>query len=168
MQKNVIFLMLLVCFPMASYAQESMFKALFMFNFGKYIEWPVQTSNNNFVIGIYGKDEITSELQKLASARKINNKTIVVKTVYSPSDAADANIFFVPETEHGNLDSVIAFFDQKPTLIISEKNGSCKHGSAINYVTQNGKMKYEVCKRNITTHHLNIDQKLIALGIEIN
>ncbi len=69
---------------------------------------------------------------------------------------------------HGNLDNVIAFFNQKPTLIISEKNGACKHGSAINYITQSGKMKYEVCRNNISSHNLNIDQKLIALGIEVN
>ncbi len=167
MQKKAFLLMLLINISIATFSQQSMFKALFLFNFGKYIEWPTQTSNKNFVIGIYGNDEITPELQKLASARKINNKTIIIKTVNSPSEAADANIFFVPESKHGNINNVIAFFKQKPTLIISEKNGACKQGAAINYITQNGKMKYEVCRKNITSHNLNVDQKLIALGTEI-
>ncbi len=168
MQKKAFLLLLLINISIVSFGQQSMFKALFMFNFGKYIEWPAGATNNNFVIGIYGKADITPELQKLASARKINNKTIIVKTVHSPSEAASANIFFIPESKHGELSKVVAFFNKKPTLIISENNGACKQGSAINYVTQSGKMKYEVCRSNITSHNLNVDQKLIALGTEIN
>ncbi len=167
MQKKAFLLLLLINISIVSFGQNSMFKALFMFNFAKYIEWPAGTSNNNFIIAVYGKDDITPELQKLASARKINNKTIIVKTINSPSEAQNANIIFLPESKHGELSKVVAYFNNKPTLIISEKSGACKQGSAINYVTQNGKMKYEVCKYNITSHNLNVDQKLIALGTEI-
>ncbi len=61
-----------------------------------------------------------------------------------------------------------AFFNNKPSLIISDKEGLYLKGSGINYVTSNGKMKYEVNKATIRSHKLNIDPKLISLGIEIN
>lgn len=159
--------LMMICMSLSLAGQQSMFKALFMFNFAKYIEWPIQTSQKEFVIAVYGNDEIITELQKLAKARKINNKTIVIKIVKTPSEAPNANIFYIPPAKSSHLDQISSFFANKPTLIISEKHGACKSGAGINYIMQGGKMKYEISKSNITSHKLNVDQKLIALGIEV-
>ena len=168
MLKRVSFVLLLGLLTLPVPGQQSMFKALFMFNFAKYIEWPNQKTESEFVIGIYGNDDITAELQKLAVARKINNRTIVVKSVKVPSEAPNANIFYIPPQSSSSLDEIISFYAQKSTLIITDKSDLCLKGAGINYVMQEGKMKYEVCKKNILSHNLNVDPKLISLGIEIN
>ena len=157
----------MIASSLSMYGQNAMFKALFMFNFAKYIEWPDQTDQKEFIIGVLGNDEIVSELNKLASARKINNKTIVVKNVKDVKDASDSNIFFIPTSKSSNINNVKTHFANKPTLIICEDAGACFNGAGINYTMQGGKMKYEISKQNIACHNLNVDQKLIALGIEI-
>ncbi len=157
----------MICMSLSITGQQSMFKALFMFNFAKYIEWPNQNSQKEFIIGVYGNDEIIPELKKLAAARKINNRTIVVKSVKNPSEVPNANLFYIPTQASGNIDKVTAYFADKPTLIITNKANLCTKGSGINYITQGGKMKYEIKKANITSHNLRVDTKLIALGIEI-
>ncbi|WP_066631189.1 YfiR family protein [Labilibacter marinus] len=165
--KKKLIAAILVLMTISLSGQQSMFKALFMFNFAKYIEWPKQDSKQEFVIGVYGNDDIVPELKKLAAARKINNKKIVVKTVKNPSEVPDASLFYVPHSSSGNIEKVTSFFAGKPTLIVSDKADLCQKGAGINYVMQDGKMKYEVCKRNLTSHQLNVDPKLISLGIEI-
>ncbi len=147
--------------------QQSMFKALFMFNFAKYIDWPSSSPQDEFIIGIYGNDDIVSELKKLAAARKINNKPIVIKCVKDPSEAKGAHIFYVPQSQSANINKVTTFFNQKPTLIVTDKPSMCSKGALINYITVDGKMKYEVHKQNIMAHNLNVDPKLISLGIEV-
>ena len=87
MLKKGLFMILLLGATLMASGQQSMFKALFMFNFAKYIEWPNQESKSEFIIGVLGNDDIITELKKLAGARKINNKSIVVKSVKSPSEA---------------------------------------------------------------------------------
>lgn len=165
--KKKLIVLIMTLMTLSISGQQSMFKALFIFNFAKYIEWPNQKSQTKFIIGVYGNDDIVTELNKLANARKINNKTIVVKNVKSPSEAPNANIFYISNSKSGNINEVIAFFTNKPTLIVSDKANLCQKGAGINYIMANGKMKYEVCKRNIVSHSLNIDQKLVSLGIEI-
>lgn len=157
----------MIASSLSMHGQNAMFKALFMFNFAKYIEWPDQTNQKEFIIGVLGNDEIVSELNKLAIARKINNKTIVIKNVKDVKDATDSNIFFIPTSKSSNINSVKTYFANKPTLIICEDENACSNGAGINYTTQGGKMKYEISKQNISCHNLNVDQKLIALGIEI-
>ncbi len=166
MKKKLIAVMMILVSLSVS-GQQSMFKALFMFNFAKYIEWPNQTNQNEFIIGVLGHDEIIPELNKLANARKINNKTIVVKSVKDFKDAPNANIFFIPPSKSSEINDVKNYFLNKPTLIICENTNACNKGASINYTLQGGKMKYEISKQNIVSHNLNVDQKLIALGIEI-
>ncbi|GAF05655.1 hypothetical protein JCM21142_104400 [Saccharicrinis fermentans DSM 9555 = JCM 21142] len=149
------------------HGQQSMFKALFMFNFAKYIVWPDQAKQNEFIIGVSGNDAIISELNKLAAIRKINGKPIVIKKVKSPSEAPNANMYYIPASNSGKLSEVTTYFAGKPTLIITNKDNLCKKGACINYVNRNGKLKYEVNQANIKSHQLNVDPKLIALGIEI-
>ncbi|WP_083631321.1 YfiR family protein [Labilibacter marinus] len=167
MLKKGFILLVLVFMTISVPGQQSMFKALFMFNFAKYIEWPASSNQTEFVIGVYGNDEIITELKKLAAARKINNKSIVVKSVKSPSEAGNAHIFYIPPSKSGEIDKVTSFFTGKSTLIVSDKDGLCKKGAGINYVMQGGKMKFEVNKANIIKQKLKVDPKLISLGIEI-
>jgi len=149
------------------FGQQSMFKALFMFNFTKYIEWPNQSSSSEFIIGVFGNDDIVPELQKLAAARKINGKSIIIKSVKTLSEASGSHLFYVPSSKSNQLNEAIEFFNGKQTLLISEDKGACQKGTAINYIMDGGKMKYEICKKNILSQKLNVDQKLIALGIEV-
>ncbi len=165
--KKKLTVLILLCLTLSLTGQQSMFKALFMFNFAKYIEWPNLSNQNEFIIAIYGNDEITPELQKLASTKKINNKPIVVKIVKSPEEASNAQLFYIPESKSGDINSITSFFSNKQTLLVSDKKGACSEGTAINYTMQNGKLKYEICRKNIESHQLKVDQKLISLGIEV-
>ncbi|MCW3807619.1 YfiR family protein [Plebeiibacterium marinum] len=165
--KKRIALLIMVLISISSQGQQSMFKALFMFNFAKYIEWPNINNSDNFTIAIIGTDDINTELKKLSSSKKINNKSIVIKTIKHPNEAADAQIVFIPENKSGNLDQVLSFYETKPTLIITDKDGYCAKGSCINYTLQNGKLKYEISKERISNQNLKVDQKLVSLGIEI-
>jgi hypothetical protein len=166
MKKKLIALVMILM-SLSLTGQQSMFKALFMFNFAKYIEWPNQESEREFIIGVYGYDDIINELNKLAAARKINNRTIVVKKVKSPDEVPNAHLFFIPSGNSDQIEEVTAFYAGKPTLIVSDKANLCKKGAGINYATIGGKMKFEVCKQNIISHDLNVHPKLISLGIEV-
>ncbi len=168
MKKQVFVVLTLFLLSITANAQQSMFKALFMFNFAKYIQWPNHSAKSDFVIAVYGDDDITKELSKLAAARKINNKTLVVKSIKSLDEANNAQILFIPTGKSSNLDGILSHFKNKSTLIITDKEGLCAKGSQINYVNIDGKLKFEISKNNIAAHNLNLDPKLLSLGIEIN
>ena len=166
-KKKKLMVGFMILLSLSLHGQQSMFKALFMFNFAKYIEWPNQAKQSEFIIGVSGNDDIISELNKLAAVRKINGKPIVIKKVMTPSEAPNANIYYIPTANSGQLSKATTYFSGKPTLIITNKDDLCKKGACLNYVNRNGKMKYEVNQANIKSHQLNVDPKLIALGIEI-
>ena len=65
---------------------EYQVKAMFVFNFIKYVEWPETTAGNEFSIGVIGESDITAQLQRIAVQKKVGEKKIVVRKLSVDED----------------------------------------------------------------------------------
>jgi hypothetical protein len=149
-------------------AQNEKFKALFMYNFTKYIEWPVSQRTGDFVIGVLGNSAMVSELNTIASKQKIGSQNIVIK-VFSTADEIDnCNILYLPASKSNQIGAVVNKLTGKAILIISDKAGLASQGAGINYVLDGDKLKYEVNKGSLEKRGLVVSNALLALGIVVN
>ncbi len=164
---KIIFVVLLFTGSFAKAQSNSMFKALFIYNFTKNIEWPVSYNPDNFVIGVFGNSEITEELDKISKKKKANNKTIVVQKFSSIDLVPQANIVFVPISKSGQLKDILAKVKSKPILVITESPGLTQKGSCINFVLVKGDQKFEISKNNILSQGLKVSEELLLLGIKM-
>lgn len=149
-------------------AQNEKFKALFMYNFTKYIEWPAASRSGEFVIGVLGNSALTDELKTIASKQKVGSQNIVVKTFSSVDEIDNCHIIYIPPSKSTQLAAVIAKIGTKPILIISDKNGLAAQGSGINYIMDGDKLKYEVNRGSIEKKGMVVSSALLALGISVN
>lgn len=143
-------------------AQDEKLKAIFIYNFTRYVEWPQK--NGTFVIIILGKSSVVSELQDIATKKKVGNVDIEIKTVASPEEITEGHIVFVTAMKTNELPLIVPKSKEQHMLIISEKANSCKGGSGINFVNNEGKLSFELCKTNIAACGLSVSSNLFALG----
>ena len=54
----------------AAFAQKEKYHSIFIYNFSKYVKWPNEKSNGEFVIGVYGSSEIVEDLKVMAESKK--------------------------------------------------------------------------------------------------
>jgi hypothetical protein len=151
-------------------AQEANYKAysLFVYNFIKYIEWPPESSPQ-FVIGVMGNSPIVSELKSLAAAKKAKGKSIVIKIINSPAEAANCNLLYVPDSKSKYLKDYLAVINNKSILVVSEREGMAKKGAGINFVLdENENLKFEVSKATLAFHSLKIPTVLLNLGYVVD
>lgn len=149
-------------------AQNEKFKALFMYNFTKYIEWPSSMRTGDFVIGVLGSSTLTDELKTVAIKQKVGTQNIAVKVFNNVDEINDCHILYLPTSKSNMINSVSSKLSGKPTLIISDKEGLVPQGACINYVLDGDKLKYEVSRANIEKKGLAVSSALLALGIVIN
>jgi hypothetical protein len=160
----ILFLILLKAnFAMA---QDEKFKALFLYNYAKGIEWP--SNSGDFVIGVLGSSPIVDELNIIAQKKKVGNQTIVIKKQNTLEGAENCNIFFLPSNKSANLSSLLVKVKGKSTLIVTDSPGSIKSGSCINFFITNDKLSYEISKNNIEKQGLKVTANLLSLGVKIN
>lgn len=151
-----------------SNAQSEKFKALFMYNFAKNIQWPANTQKSDFVIVVLGSSPMTDELKYIASKQKVGSQSIVVKSVSSAGDIGECQIVFIPTNQSNSLKATVESTSGKSILIVTEKEGSAKEGSCINYIQDGGRIKFELNKSNVEKRGMVLNSSLVTLGIPVN
>lgn len=143
-------------------------KAIFIYNFTKYIEWPSSSKQGDFVIGVFGKTNITAELEKMALLKKAGNQTIVIKQIQSVNDIANCQMLFIAADKSSQIGNVMSKIKNTSVLIVSEDPGMAKKGSAINFVPAGNKISFELNRNAAERHELNVSSSLNQLAILVD
>ncbi|UII30372.1 YfiR family protein [Fulvivirga ulvae] len=175
-QTNISAYMTLVLFVVASLnanalttkernAKEDRIKGLVIFSMIKYIQWP--EASEELVIGILSDNqEMINLFNEIASDRSSSNKKIVIKSFSTIGEATKhSDILFIPNESSAEFEAYSS--NGQKVLIITEKEGLCKRGSAINLITIDGKLRFEINKKVVEKSALKISSKLTEMGIEV-
>ncbi|MFH1005298.1 MAG: YfiR family protein [Bacteroidota bacterium] len=143
-------------------------KASFIYNFTKYIDWPEKYKEGNFVIGVVGTSSFYNDLTTLLSTKTVGSQKFEIKSFTSiESISGICHILFIPAENSSTFSSILKKIKKESTLIITEKTGLAKQGSAINFVIKDNKQKFELNKSNIEKYGLKVSSNLLALSIPI-
>lgn len=157
-----------VVLPDQSEEANAHVKAIYIYNFTKYIEWPQDYKDGNFVVGVMGTNTaLLNELTKMASSKTVGSQKIEIQTVLSAVDAPKCNIIYILSDNSGQLADVTGKLKGKSTLIVTDKPGMAKLGSAINFVIFENKQKIELNKANIDKYKLKVASTLVEMAIQI-
>lgn len=144
-------------------ASASQAQAIFIYNFTRLIEWP--NKDGDFVIANIGSNELHADLEKFTTGKRVGAQRIVVKKYKDVSEIEKCNIIIVGSSKTSRLQEIIEKIGRNHTLIVTEKAGSLDLGSAINFVMNNDKLKFELRSANTSKHGLKISSQLESMAI---
>jgi hypothetical protein len=147
-------------------AQDEKFKAIFIYNFTRYINWPAKSGD--FIVTILGNDPIAGEIESIASKKLVGNSKIKVISINSPSELGNCQIVYVVKITSDVMAQVLQKAKESNILIITEKQNACSLGAGINFVSAGGKLTFEISKQNIENCSLQINSALLSLGKVVN
>ena len=150
----------------ATNAQDEKLKAIFVYNFTRYLDWPQKSGN--FVILVLGRSPIYAELADIALKKKVGTQTIEVKTIMTAEEITDCQIIYVTSSKSDLLPVIIPKATGKNKLVITEKDGACKNGAGINFINKDGKLSFEISKTNLANFGLVVSSSLFGLGTVVN
>lgn len=144
---------------------EDRMKAVFIFNFTKYINWTNSDTSGTFEIAIIGNSNIINPLKKIAKNKLINKKQIKIISCKDIQDINTPHILFISTSEKKNLDKILQKVKNKNILTISDVKGFANKGVTINFVMVKGKIKFEINTHAIESAGLQISSQLLKLAI---
>jgi hypothetical protein len=160
----LMFLLVLLIGNSISYGQTEKLKTVFIYNFTKYIQWPENAQDGDFIIGVVGKSAVTNELEAITKVKKVGNQPIVVRELSSVKEGSNSHIILISENASNQLESARTMAKGKPILIVGEKKGMATQGAAINFLVEGGKLLFEINRSNIESHSLKVSSQLLSLG----
>lgn len=149
-------------------AQEAKFKALFMYNFTKYIEWPAEKQRGDFVIGVFGNSPIIQELEIIAQKKKVGTQNIVIRQFDNPAEARNCHMLYIPENRSNRADEIASACNGQGVVLITDKPGLGKTVAGLNYVQVRGKQSFEINKSNLDSQGVKVNSVLLSLGIVVD
>ena len=142
-------------------------KAVFLYNFARFVEWPPGALVNGhapLVLGILGKDPFGNALGRLVKDKMINGHELVVRRFKPGQNARGCQVLFISSSEENHLRSILEDLRGSSVLTVGESDGFPQLGGIINFNLENNKVRFEINVDAAARAHLKISSKLLSLA----
>lgn len=164
----ILFSMLCIIGTLSVFAQKERFKALFIYNFTKNIEWPAGAKTNQFVIVVIGNSELITELETIAQTQRVGTLPIKVINYTNIENLNGCHLVYLSPAKSAMLPTLLTNVSGKSTLVVSDGKNLATKGSGISFIQDGDKLKFEVSRKNIEKQGLKSSSALANLGILVD
>ncbi len=143
---------------------EYQVKAVFLFNFGQFVEWPAhayESASAPFVICVIGEDPFGKTLDEVVRGETLGAHPLAVRRVRNTDDVADCNILFIGRTEAARLSEVLDAVRGKSVLTVTDIVGAEREGAIIVLFNENNRIRMRINLAAARASQLVISSKLL-------
>jgi len=143
---------------------EYQVKAVFVYNFSHFVEWPAQAFSGPkepFVIGTLGGDPFGARLDEAVRGEQIDQHPLLVRHFRNVDEIGDCRILYIDSSVGPQLKQILAALDHHSTLTVSELDGSSQSGVMIQFVTENNRIRLRINVDSARAAGLTISSKLL-------
>jgi hypothetical protein len=143
---------------------EYQVKAVFLYNFSHFVEWPPQAfsaSNIPFVIGILGGDPFGDRLDEAVRGEQIDQHPLVIRRMRNIGELGDCQILYIDRSEGARLPQILAALDHRRTLTVSDVEGASERGVMIQFTTESNRIRLRINVESARAAGLTISSKLL-------
>jgi hypothetical protein len=143
---------------------EYQVKAVFLFNFARFVEWPdtaFADARAPFVVGVFGHDPFGADLDEVVKGETVHGRPLLVRRVQSAAEAAQCQILFIHQSEDRRLTEVLSALDRRSTLTVSDVPGGAQRGVMIRLVTEQGRVRMRINVEEARAAELVISSNLL-------
>jgi hypothetical protein len=126
----------------ARQASESEVQAAYLFNFGKFVKWPVAPASPTFDFCILGDGPFGTVLESTIKGEALDGKPAVSRRVSTPRDALTCRILFISRSDEALIAPILSRCRNTPVLTVSDSPEFVARGGVIQLVTESGKVRF--------------------------
>lgn len=152
-------------------APEYQLKAVFLYNFAQFVNWPPEAFERTdapLVIGIVGDDPFGSFLDDLVRGEKIGERPIAIRRFARGEPITACHILFISPSEAGNFEKIIAQLKGRSILSVSDIPSFSRRGGMIRFVNESGKIRMRVNLKAAKSAGLELSSKLLRPATIVN
>ena len=149
---------------LAQAADEYHVKALFLYNFAKFVDWPPNMQAGPICIGVLGDGPVEEALGETVQGKTANGRSFVVKRLRHDEDGEGCHIIFVSDSEKKRLRLILDSLRGCKVLTVGEVEGFAANGGVINLEIVDNKVRFEVNIDAAERAGLKLSSKLLSLA----
>ena len=164
---------LLLLFPLrlacgdASADQEYALKAVFLYNFCRFIEWPERafaSADEPMVIGVVGDNPFGRLIEDTVKGETIRGRRIRVEYDRRPSEIGRYHVLFVSASEMNRADEIIAAVAGRSVVTVGETDGFLDRGGMIALTADQNRVRLRINPAALRAENLAASSKLLRVA----
>lgn len=158
--------LVLTAVAMGEEVSEHQVKAAFLFNFVKFVTWPPEafhSPTDPIALCVLGPDPFGADLDRVVRDKTVDNRTFTVLRIGTSAAARHCHVVFIPaEQEHPQ--ELLRQLRGLPILTVGEAHDFLAWAGVINFVMENGQVRFEISLEAADGARLKISSRLLALA----
>jgi hypothetical protein len=143
-------------------------KAAFLYRFASYIEWPADAPVGQFVIAVYGAEDVAKQLDDLLPKMNIHGHPAQVRRVTRAAELEGVHILYVGvDNALARSRSVREAALMKPILIVTDDKNGLDAGGVINFIEVSRNVRFEVSLAAADRARLKIASGLLSVAARV-
>ena len=151
----------------SSPSREHRVKAVFLFNFAQFVDWPDSafgSPNDPLVVGILGEDPFQEFLDEVVKGESVHGRPIVVKRFKKPEDIKAVHVLFIGAEETPRLEAILPALRERHILTVGESEVFYTRGGMVCFATEGGKVRLRINLEAVQDARLIVSSKLLRLA----
>ncbi len=173
----ILFIAFVFIYSVSSAAAESSreyrVKAVYLYKFLLFTEWPEEAFRQNddkITIGILGAPDSFGDMFKEVEGKKIKERKLVIRR-FGPESAVDSlkecQMLFISSLLRKNIDELIKSLAEQPVLTVSEIKGFVDNGGIINFLVKKDSVRFEINNGSARRVGIKFSSKLLRLAEKV-
>jgi hypothetical protein len=147
-------------------SDETEVKAVFLFNFAQFVEWPTSKlpADSAIVIGVLGRDPFGVYLDETVQNEKVNGHPLKIERYTNARNVGNCHILFINPSRSIRIENVLETVKGKNILTVSDATGFSKQGGMIHFINEKNRIKLSVNLNSVKESEISISSKLLTLA----
>jgi YfiR/HmsC-like len=145
--------------------REAQFKAAYLFNFVKFVDWPANASAV-LTVCFVGGNGVFDALSDGIEAKRIGERQLAVRRLEASATAEGCNAIYLDESTGTEISSVIAA-KEAPILTISDAKAFTAKGGMIELFTDSNRLRFNINVDAAQKAGLRISSSLLQLAATV-
>jgi hypothetical protein len=147
--------------------REYQIKAVFLFNFAKFVEWPATAfpdAEAPLRLCVLGEDPFGAALEETVRGESIADRTLAIERSRQVDDLKDCQLLFISRSERDRVATILSQLGPGAVLTVSEVEDFTRRGGIINFYLDGNRVRFEINQASARRMGLKIDAQLLSLA----
>jgi hypothetical protein len=143
---------------------EYQVKAVFLFNFTQFVEWPASAfvdASSPIIIGVLGSDPFGTALEEAIQGETVNGRPLSIRRYASVEQVDGCHVLFINLPATQKLTAALESIRRRNILTVSDAKEFARAGGVIELLTINNKIRLQINLDAAKLANLTISSKLL-------
>lgn len=144
-------------------SREDQFKAAYLFNFLKFVDWPAGTASDVLTVCFVGASGVEATLATGLESKRAGARRLAIRRIEPNASLQGCNVLYID----ANALPMRSSLATQSTLTVSDATDFAQRGGIIELFTENKRLRFDINIDNAQKAGLRISSSLLQLAAQV-